>query len=713
MRTASVHRLIRQLAGLYGVQIAYHDVNRRRHQASPETLLAILRSLGAPVDSYSDVPLAIRQWHAAHWQRMIEPVAVAWDGGPIILTVRLPVRDAGTILQGHLLMEDGTTSEWKWLAGDLQTRDWVEIEGRWYVVKDLPLPVELPLGYHAFTLKTGRQSDRAPIIAAPMRAWAPPGIKDMRKWGVFLPLYALRSRDSWGAGDYSDMESLMDWVSSLGGDFVATLPLLPMFLDEPCRPSPYSPVSRLLWSEFYNDVARAPELEGCPEAKALIASARFQHELARLRESRVVDYGRQMALKREALELLARHIENGPPDRLRALENFAGDRPDVDTYARFRAAAEKQGTPWHAWPESLRNGNLREGDYDEESRRYHIYAQRLADEQIGRLSKLARRNGTGLYLDFPLGVDPEGYDAWRYQNVFIPGAAAGAPPDAVFTQGQNWGTPPLHPHRLREEGYRYFIACLRHHLRHAGILRIDHVMGLHRLYVIPPGLPSSEGMYLRYPAEELYAILSLESHRAQCLIVGEDLGTVPSYVRPSMRRHGLLGMYVLQYELDTRPTGGVGQISPDRVAGINTHDMPPFRQYWQGADIPVRQQKGLLSKAQARKELANRQTLTRGLVRFLRRNGYCKKASEADALRGSLAFLSASRSPAVFANLEDLWLESEPQNIPGTGEGPPNWRRKARHAFEAFREMPEVRDTLSMMNDIRTRGRRSSKDRRR
>ena len=673
-------RLAYQLAQLYGVQTVYHDVFRRRCQVSVEALLAVLRSLGAPVATLQDVPSAWREQQQARFKRPLEPVTVAWDGEPPIVRLRLPLATAEATLISHLTLESGEQGRWEWRGTDLPTLETAEVDGTRYVVKQLPLSRRLPWGYHRLSLELPGRCEQALIISAPLKAYVPP---KSRVWGAFLPLYALHTQRSWGSGDFSDLGLLMSWVAGMGGKVVATLPLLPTFLDDAPGPSPYLPVSRLMWNEFYLDITKVPELQRCPSAQALLASPSLREEIESLRQLPLVDYRRQMALKRQVLEELCRCLFAEPSDRLDALRRFAQHHPVVENYARFRATSEKQRLPWRSWRQPLQDGILNEGDYDEEVRRYHLYGQWLAGEQIEALGKEAGKKGLKFYLDLPLGVHPDGYDVWRESSLFALDVSAGAPPDAVFTTGQNWHFPPLHPERIREQGYRYVIAYLRHHLRHGGILRIDHVMGLHRLFWIPNGLDASQGVYVRYHAEELYAILALESHRHQAILVGEDLGTVPPEVRPAMRRHGLHRMYVAQYEVVTNHRRALRPIPTNCVASLNTHDMPPFAAFWQGLDS------------------------REAVVTFLHDKGWLKElTSDTGAiLRACLSFLSASHAQGLLVNLEDLWLETRPQNIPSTGKEYPNWQRKAGYSLEAFCQMPQVIDILRIIDHLRKQGR--------
>jgi 4-alpha-glucanotransferase len=485
---------------------------------------------------------------------------------------------------------------------------------------------------------------------------------------------------------------------------MATLPILASFLNNIFEPSPYLPASRLLWNEFYLDIYRVPELQGCLAAKTLLESSSFQRAIEALRRAPLVDYHSQMAWQRRVLEELCRCFFAEPSRHLDELQHFTNENPSVEDYARFRAAGEKHRCPWRSWPQPLRDGVLRETDYDEASRRYHLYVQWQAHRQIASVTQNASRKGVRLYLDLPVGVHPDSYDVWREQNSFVLDASAGAPPDAVFTRGQNWDFPPPHPERIRERGYQYIIACLRHHLRYAGILRIDHVMGLHRLFCVPHGREASQGVYLRYRSEELYAIFSLESHRHKAVIVGEDLGIVPSYVRQAMKEHDFHRMYVLHYELATELPRGLRPVPHGSVASLNTHDMPPFAAFWQGADIAERQRFGFVNREGAARERQTRQHTVKALSTFLQRKGLLKEATQDafSALKACLSFLASSRAGLVLVNLEDLWSETESQNVPSTNiEKRPNWRRKARYRLEEFCQMPRVEELLREIDRLR------------
>jgi len=451
-------------------------------------------------------------------------VVVAWDGAPTA------VPDGSHTLA----LEDGEEIAWR---------------------GDRTPPVRL--GYHVL-------DEERHLIAAPRKAPRP----DPTSWGVFLPLYALRTARSPVLADLTDLKTLTETYGLVG-----TLPLFATFDDDP---SPYSPVSRLFWNEAYLDVGR---LDGPDDD--------------------YVDWPNVLERKREMIPVRT------PP------ESWLASHPHAEDYARFRA--KEGGSP-----------------------ELHLAAQYMLDEQL--------RGIGSLYLDFPVGVHPRGYDVSAF-DIFMPGVSVGAPPDGFFRGGQNWGFPPVHPGKSAEHGHAYFRECVATAMRVAKILRIDHVMGLHRLFLIPDGFDATDGVYVRYPAGEYYAILTLEATRNECAVVGEDLGTVPRGVRSAMREHGLLRSYVYLFDPD-------GAIPRDALATLDTHDTATFAAWGERELHPALQK------------------------------------------------LASSTAEVVVVNLEDLWAERRPQNVPGDSSGP-NWRRKAARTFESFCADGVVNTVLAEIDELR------------
>lgn len=697
---------LRELARLHGVQTAFHDMGGRLVEATPESLLAVVAALAGPLDGMEEVPEALAARRAELDTRLVEPVLVAWDGQLTEVPLRLPAGGTGAgSASCHLDLETGERRAW--------THDLERLPAVAPGMRRLAFPEALPLGYHRLEVKTGGRTARALVIAAPRRAWSLPplataGGRSPHLWGVFLPLYALRTARSWGAGDLTDLTALIEWTASLGGGVVGTLPMLATFLDEPCDPSPYAPVSRRFWNEIYLDPERLPEATLCPAAQRLLASPELRAETRALAALPLVDYRRLSTLKRRVVEEMVAWFYANPGPRRQELERFAAARPELADYAAFRAVGDRRGEVWQEWPERLREGSLAAADYDEEDFRYHLWAQWAAEEQVQEAAAAARRRGPGLYLDLPVGVHGSSYDVWRERDLFAAALAAGAPPDTFFTQGQNWGFPPLRPERLRERGYDYLVASLRHHLRHAGVLRIDHVMQLHRLFCIPAGQPAGAGVYVRYPHEELYAVLTLESHRHRALLAGENLGTVPPEVNEAMDRHGLLGMYVMQYELAPGAGGLTRQPPAESVASLNTHDMPTFRGFWEGRDVEDLLALGFFDEAEARAELARRAAQRQEMAAVAAAHHPGELDGRGDpfplVLRDRLEHLAEGPARLELVNLEDLWQETAPQNVPGTHDERPNWRRKARLSFEEMSRRPDVAATLRRLDELRRKG---------
>ena len=695
---------LRQLASRYGIQTEHRDMFGKRTVASADSLIATLQALGAPIYRMEDIVAALREYEAFSWRSGLEPVAVAWDGKPGDMGIRLDAMHAKGRARCRVVFEDGLLQEWELKLEDLKTIASAELAGRRHLSLRLPATNlarrrRLPLGYHRFQMECRGGAFDSLLIAAPQRAFDVPG----KAWGVFLPLYSLVSRESWGAGDFSDLEKLVEWTTAEGGTVVSTLPLMAAFFNHPLEISPYMPASRLFWNELYVDPRKAPEYMECPAARTLVHSNFFERDVAALRSLPQVDHRRVMALKRPVLEAMAQWLLKAKSARPAAFLDYVAAHPRLSDYARFRAAAERQKSPWPAWPQRLRSGKLKPGDYDPADETYHQYAQWLAEEQLQQLS--AKRDGrAGLYLDFPLGVHPYSYDVWRNPERFALQASAGAPPDSLFTKGQKWGFPPPHPGVMRQQGYAYFIASLRHQLRHTRWIRIDHVMGLHRLFWIPEDRPASEGVYVHYPAEELYAILCLESHRTKTVVVGENLGTVPPEVTRAMGEHGLKPMYVLQYEAQPHPEKCLRAAPANAVASLNTHDMPPFAAFWEGSDLRDLREIGLLDRKEAAEQLQSRQSVRKALQEFLPGKPPRQASAEpaGSIMQRCQEWLASSRTKMVLVNLEDLWLETAPQNVPGTNLERPNWQRKARHSLEEFRTMAGVANVLRSIRRLRS-----------
>jgi 4-alpha-glucanotransferase len=701
--TGQQHELaeLRRLARLYQVQTDYTDLTDRRVEATPDSLLAALNGLGADIAGVPDAGAALRHREHALWNWHLEPVTVAWDGSLPGIELRAPVQDATGEIELELAFEGGGVRSYRWFAAETAVGRRHAVGRVEYVTLRLGMNLQTPPGYHEVRLHAGGREMRSLIISAPRRAYSP---EEDKSWGVFLPLYALHSRRSWGIGDFTDLEALVRWASAQGASFVATLPLLASFLDTPFEPSPYMPVSRLFWNEIFIDPeAAVTVLTGGAGEDGVVPAATVE-AARRLNAREPVPHREVMTLKRRVLEQLTRLSSQGPAAN-EAGRGLRVSRPALDDYAAFRAAVERQSPSWRAWPERQRRGSLLPDDYDAPTADYHAFAQAVAGEQVARVSDAARQNGARLYLDLPVGVHPDGYDAWRYQRQFVDHMSVGAPPDLLAPDGQDWGFAPLNPEAQRRAGYEYVRAYLQHHLSVAGILRVDHAIGLHRLFWIPRGASGREGVFVRQHSDELYAILSLESHRHEAVIVGENLGLVPPEVNEGLAEHGVCGMYVQLFEFTGEADQPAKAPPSESIASFSTHDLPTFAAYWTDADLEERRRIGLTDAETEQRTMSERLAEKQALTAHLRRRGLIgDDASEADVYRGATRLLAESDAARVLLNLEDLWGETRAQNLPGTmADQHPNWTQRAKFAQEEFSLLGDITKTMAMMREVRPR----------
>ncbi|MEO6771478.1 MAG: 4-alpha-glucanotransferase [Kofleriaceae bacterium] len=676
---------VRELARAAGIDPDYTSWRGAPTSASDEAVRAALCALGPDlgIDFDAMAPeAAFAAIEARTWAERVPPVVVAWDG-ELVVPMRVPAETEGA-WSIDVVTEDGRAFAARGTLFELRADRHACPGGKIYCVRTAELSLDGALGYHELVWSCGEETGTALVIAAPTRAWGSPG-NFARRWGVFAPVYGLASRASGHAGDLGTLRTLFEQVAARGGAYVATLPILAAFLDEPCAFSPYSPASRLFWNEMYLELSRFGADLGVavPEAPPYVAGS--------------IDYRAQYAWRRPVIDRLATAFF-ADPERTAAVERWATQYGVFD-YAAFRAIGERQGRGWRGWPAELRDGTkparsraeavALAGGLAEDAARIdsHVFAQWAMHSQLSAL----QGGAVALYLDLPVGVSLDAYEVWRWRRLFLPSLAAGAPPDALFLGGQNWGLPPMSPIALRRGRYKYFIDCVRHHMRVAGMLRIDHVMGLFRLYCVPEGRPATDGVYLRYPAEDLLAILTLESRRATCALCGEDLGTVPPDVRPAMHRHGLYRLHVGQWSFPRHAGQPSEEAPPGSIASLNTHDTATFAGWWTGADITDKLDLALIDEREARHERIERAETQQAVLALAPVFGESPKDDRAladieRALIGATAELAAGQAEVVLVSLDDLALEPVPHNVPGTTLERPNWSHRVTQWAEALDE---------------------------
>jgi 4-alpha-glucanotransferase len=552
-------------------------------------------------------------------------------------------------------------------GGRIDGRDWQ----RWVVDLD---GEPLPVGYHGLEMELAGARHRATVLVAPAHVHQAGSAE--RLWGAFAPLYSLRTERGWGPNVF-DLDRLGAWIDGQGGKVVGTLPLLASARSDP---SPYTPLSRRFWNEAYLDVEALAELAGSNRARAWLDQPDTQRRAEHLRRSPTADVAGQVELVDRVLDELAPSFFAPEQSTDPAFARWVDDHPLVVDYARFRAVGERHGSRWQAWPDALAGGRVGADDYDVAVAGRHVYAQWSMDCQLAEVSGRLAERGQHLYLDLPVGCSPEGFDTWIDRHAYGWGAAVGAPPDAFFHAGQNWGFPPVRPAVARAEGHRLLAECLRHHMAHAGMIRLDHVMGLHRLFWVPDGMEARAGTYVRYPTHEQFAVVAIESCRAGCLVVGEDLGTVPDEVREAMDRHRVLRSYVAEFSLPSVPDEPL--VGPDHrmVATVDTHDTPPFAAFVADPD-----QRHLVQSALSRAGWSGHPNVDQP----------DSPAAEVRLLQALLEVLADSEAPALLVALDDLVARTEPQNVPGTGAERQNWVLRLPVTLAELAANPAVGDLLS------------------
>jgi 4-alpha-glucanotransferase len=468
---------------------------------------------------------------------------------------------------------------------------------------------------------------------------------------------------------------------------IGGLPLYPTFDDSPIDPSPYRPVSRLAYNELFIDATITPELVGSEAARDLLASSAFQRRLDVVRASTLVDYEEVARLHRQILEPLAETLFTSNSTRRGAFEEFMVRHPELMAYAQFRAAVDTLGRDV-----VVTSAAVPEVSLSDPTLRYYAYGQWVACEQLSAAVK-----AVGFYADLPVGSHPDGFDPYWSPRSFLASAKCGSPPDPFFEAGQDWGFPPPHPEGIREDGYHYLRSMLTRALHSASVLRIDHVMGLQRLYIMPEDQDAQHGAYLSYRAEETSAVVSLEAYRRGAVVVGEDLGTVPEGVRERMADDRMLRSWV--FETQSTLEDPLPELPSGVLATLATHDMPRFSTFLWGHDIDDAESRHQFSADEASARRAQRALRREALFSTLHIPVLTNNELTLAARRGCLEHLAASEALLVQVDLEELWGEDQAQNRPGTVEG--NWRRRARLTLEEAEVDDAVVSLLRLINDLR------------
>jgi len=703
--SAAARPALARLAEKLGIVARYVDLTGRERPTSDATRAAFCTAMGAACASEGEAAASLDALEAEARARVIEPVRVWREharGGPG-LRATLPASFEPSEAEIELCDEAGATQRapLRVPAGD----------GRGCV--ELALPVRPPVGYHRLRLhlrgRDGERSFEQTLVVAPRCcALARGALGDARLLGLWASLYTVRSQRGFGFGDLSDLAQLSELTAKLGADFVALNPLHALY-NRGDAIAPYSPQSRIWQNVLYIDVEAVPELVDCPAARACIAAL----PLARWRAAPSLDHetllDAKLAVLRELHRCFVRREAARESERGRAFAAFgcAGGEALRD-FACFAALQAELGLPdWRRWPERFRAPRSpavlafaadHAGELD-----FHAWLQFELDVQLARAARTGREAGLalGLVKDLAIGSAADSADAWANPGLFADGVSLGAPPDAYSAAGQDWGLPPLVPGRLRAHGYPYLRQVLRAAFRSAGALRIDHVMGLARQFWIPAGRPGSEGAYVRQPQAELLGILALESQRAQALVVGEDLGTVPVELGPELASWGILSTRVLWFEREGARFPASADFPARALLLASTHDLPPIGGYLAGRDLEIRRALGGIASDSALVEAKRERAEARAaLVATLLAEGDLPPAAASvdDAALGCATSAYLARSPArlVALGLDDLAGETEPLNLPGVPvERHRSWSRRMQRTLADIAADPGARARLA------------------
>lgn len=718
--------LVEELADLCGISAEYFDIFGKRQVISVEAKKAVLRAMHIAVDSEAVLREEMERRRNYPWREFIEPVKVmSVNDQPLRLSVYVPMDGAegatGTI---YWSVEDEQKKREDFVIaqGDLSFAGERLLDGIRYVRIELKDPSLRDIGYYTVRVRcevswpgfpggSSVMEKESLIVVTPDACFLPPSLKEGKVWGLSVNLYALRSARNWGIGDLGDLREMVAWIAGLGGGFVGINPLHAIPNSSPYGTSPYSPVSRLYKNFVYLDMEGIPDVNESEAARELLASGEFKQRLDEARGGGDVDYGGIASLKEEVLRA--------------AFASFVEKhyRRETDRGSAFRLYRETEGGPlesfaiffvlwkemrarfgvysWQEWPEEFRDpageSVSRFSREKEDDVLFHQYLQWLIETQHREAGAEAMDKGmtVGLYHDLAIGSVGGGSDAWSYQDTLAAGADVGAPPDDFNLNGQNWGFPPMIPDRLRETRYDLFIKTIRKNMKHGGALRIDHALGLFRLFWIPHGMTAREGAYVAYPAEDLLRIIALESVRNRTVVIAEDLGTIGENVRETLKRFQMLSYRLFYYERKyPEPFFMTPAEYPElALCAVTTHDLPTLSGYWVGRDLQVKQELGMIQDEDLLRQLWEERKRDKGLIlAALGEEGILPEGHPLDPngvpemteelCRAIYRYLGLSRSKMVLVSLDDVIGTMDQQNMPGTVDTHPNWKQKTPLALE-------------------------------
>jgi 4-alpha-glucanotransferase len=715
-----------QLAEAYGIQASYYDIWGKLREIPVSTLRKMLLATGVDPGEPEE---ALQRLERLGWEQLAPPVLVfTQDRFPSELPFQLPT---GAELPDNTLTsrlrvsldvtgEDTNSTVFSYSPEQITLREVKQINSDYYGRWSIPFPDRVNLGQHRFDLRVSladKQHRRSiHVFVCPPRCYLPPSLHDNgKRAGIAISLYGLKSERNWGVGDFGDLKCFIHWaMETLHVDVIALNPLHAVANRQPYNISPYFPSSRFYRNFLYLDIDSMEDYHSCPEAVEFVEMETTQKVLAELRSSELVQYERVAALKTQVLDLVFRrflqqhwHNTEGITERGKEFRHYIDREGDIlDNFATFCAleAFFHEKDPeiwvWQQWPEPFREVRSEEvRTYRRthwQSILFYKYLQWQVEAQLQTAQDLAHSLGAsvGLYHDLALGADPSGADLWAYRDYFVPSVTVGAPPDDFALEGQQWGFNPPNAEHYHNNGYQLFIQEIRNNCRGGGALRIDHIMKFFRLFWIPQGSPATDGTYVEYDHQNMLPLLALESERNRTLVVGEDLGTVPGFVREVLQHFTVLSYRLLYFE---RESGGffkdAASYPANSLATISTHDLPTLAGFWQSHDVFLRRDLGLLpSQAEFQASLRQRETDKELIIQRLVASGFLAEDSPSarevpvelteEVHQAVLGFIMSAPAKLAVISQEDLFRDLRQQNMPATVSEHPNWSHKMIYSLE-------------------------------
>jgi 4-alpha-glucanotransferase len=721
--------LIEKLADLVGFHRSYTDSYGNQVHANESARHSLLIAMGYDLSNNDTINASITALQEDTWLRMLPAVHIAKiEDNEHQITVSLAVTECSQI-SWAIITEQGETLTGEVLLNELHVSEEHYLSDVKHQKFALLLPT-LPQGYHQLSICYNESKESCHLIYAPKTCYSPQEASTEKMWGYAAQLYSLKSEQNWGMGDFGDLKSLVKKSAEQGASAIGLNPLHPLYQNNPAHRSPYSPTSRCFLNSLYIDVTQIPNFETCQYAQQRFNSDEFQAKVTFARNTELIDYPAVADVKYEIIELLfenflAENIGKGVSSQYQEFIDFKAEQGDdllllttFDAlYEHFRKT-DFNAYGWKMWPSEFQTPHSKEvAEFQNaESKRidYFAFLQWLAHRQLSDIASTAQTSGmpVGLYLDLAVGCDGSGVDVWSDKDVYVSGAAVGAPPDAMNTLGQDWGLTPINPVALQQQGYLPLIKALRSNMQYAGALRIDHILGLMRQYWVAPGMKANEGIYITFPFKDILRIIALESRRNDCVVIGEDLGTVPDGFSEIMEAAGLLSYKVLFFErwesgLFKRP-----ELYPAQsMVTVSTHDLPTLTGWWKGRDLHWRQTLNLYpSEEMGQQERSARIEDRNLLIATLADLDVIdlQKAPEQTPAQMntelSIAvqkYMAKAPSHIQLIPLEDGLEIIEQVNIPGTIDEHPNWRQKLPVTMNEFWEESSVVSIAQAMQQAR------------